>query len=86
MFKSKLFILIIIMLSIEMTISAQKIALLKYKGGGDWYANITTSLPNLIKFANENIHTTRPSFGNTQKRIVRCCSGASLCGRPSFPA
>ncbi len=37
---------------------AQKIALLKYKGGGDWYANITTSLPNLIKFSNQNIHTT----------------------------
>jgi hypothetical protein len=58
MFKTKQFILIIIMLSFGMRISAQKIALLKYKGGGDWYANITTSLPNLIKFANENIHTT----------------------------
>lgn len=33
-----------------------KIALLKYNGGGDWYAN-PTSLPNLIKFANENIGT-----------------------------
>src|SRR5574344_1169553 len=33
-----------------------KIGLLKYKGGGDWYAN-PTSLPNLIKFANENLHT-----------------------------
>ncbi len=40
------------------SITAQKIALLKYKGGGDWYANITTSLPNLIQFANQNIHTT----------------------------
>ena len=39
-------------------ITAQKIALLKYKGGGDWYANITTSLPNLIQYANQNIHTT----------------------------
>jgi len=35
----------------------QQIALLKYQGGGDWYANITTSLPNLIDFANKNIHT-----------------------------
>ena len=26
-----------------------KLALLKYKGGGDWYAN-PTSLPNLIRF------------------------------------
>ncbi len=36
---------------------SQKIALLKYQGGGDWYANITTSLPNLVEFANANIHT-----------------------------
>jgi len=33
-----------------------QIALLKYAGGGDWYAN-PTSLPNLIKFCNENIGT-----------------------------
>ena len=39
------------------TLSAQQIALLKYKGGGDWYANITTSLPNLIQFSNQHIHT-----------------------------
>ncbi len=38
------------------TLSAQEIALLKYKGGGDWYAN-PTSLPNLIKFCNTNINT-----------------------------
>lgn len=35
----------------------QEIALLKYNGGGDWYAN-PTSLPNLIKFCNQNINTT----------------------------
>ena len=42
---------------------AQEIALLKYNGGGDWYAN-PTSLPNLIKFANQNITTaikTKPA-------------------------
>lgn len=33
-----------------------KIAKLKYNGGGDWYAN-KTSLPNLIRFANQNIGT-----------------------------
>jgi hypothetical protein len=33
-----------------------KIGLLKYSGGGDWYAN-PTSLPNLIKFCNETLHT-----------------------------
>lgn len=30
-----------------------EIALLKYRGGGDWYANLKTSLPNLIAFANK---------------------------------
>jgi hypothetical protein len=34
-----------------------KIALLKYRGGGDWYAN-PTSLPNLIRFCNEQLHTS----------------------------
>ena len=33
-----------------------RIALLKYNGGGDWYAN-PTSLPNLIEFCNKNIGT-----------------------------
>ena len=35
---------------------AQEIALVKYSGGGDWYAN-PTSLPNLIKFCNSTINT-----------------------------
>jgi hypothetical protein len=35
---------------------AQEIALLKYSGGGDWYAN-PTALPNLIKYANRTIDT-----------------------------
>ncbi|GAA5224838.1 DUF4159 domain-containing protein [Membranihabitans marinus] len=33
-----------------------KIGLLKYNGGGDWYAN-PTALPNLIRFCNRNINT-----------------------------
>ncbi len=32
-----------------------KIAKLKYSGGGDWYAN-KTSLPNLIRFCNQNLN------------------------------
>ena len=32
------------------------IAVLKYNGGGDWYAN-PTALPNLIEFTNQNIGT-----------------------------
>ncbi|HUM50822.1 MAG TPA: DUF4159 domain-containing protein [Chitinophagales bacterium] len=31
-----------------------KIGLMKYKGGGDWYAN-PTSLPNLAKYCNQNL-------------------------------
>ncbi|PCJ87867.1 MAG: hypothetical protein COA57_04135 [Flavobacteriales bacterium] len=34
-----------------------QIALLKYNGGGDWYANLETSLPNLIRFCNQNMGT-----------------------------
>jgi hypothetical protein len=35
---------------------AQDVAILKYDGGGDWYAN-PTAVPNLIEFCNENIDT-----------------------------
>src|SRR6476660_8169025 len=35
---------------------SQEVAFLKYSGGGDWYAN-PTSLPNLIKYCNQNINT-----------------------------
>jgi len=36
--------------------NSYQIAVLKYNGGGDWYAN-PTALPNLIDFCNENIGT-----------------------------
>ena len=51
--------LLIILLFVPFTTNGQssvQIALLKYSGGGDWYAN-PTSLPNLIKFCNKNIGT-----------------------------
>src|ERR1700741_2123181 len=32
-----------------------QLAVLKYNGGGDWYANLETSLPNLIKYCNDNL-------------------------------
>jgi hypothetical protein len=35
---------------------AQDVAVLKYKGGGDWYSN-PTALPNLVKYCNDNINT-----------------------------
>lgn len=41
-----------------------QIAKVKYKGGGDWYAN-KTALPNLISFCNQNIKTNiNPSEAN----------------------
>lgn len=32
-----------------------KLCLLKYSGGGDWYANLETSLPNLARYCNQNL-------------------------------
>ena len=43
---------------------AQDVAILKYKGGGDWYSN-PTALPNLIAYCNSNINTKinpKPEF------------------------
>ena len=40
------------------------IALLKYSGGGDWYAN-PTSLTNLINFCNKELNTTLSSNYST---------------------
>lgn len=48
--------LLLLFLFFPSFIFAQEIALLKYNGGGDWYAN-PTSLPNLIKFSNQTINT-----------------------------
>ena len=52
----KLFYSILLLTLSSFVLKAQDIALLKYKGGGDWYAN-PTSLPNLITFCNNNINT-----------------------------
>lgn len=49
---------------------SQEIAVLKYNGGGDWYAN-PTSLPNLAKFCNQNINTQI----NTKTAVVEASSG-----------
>ena len=50
--------ILIIILFFLFQVNAQdvQIALVKYKGGGDWYAN-PTSLPNLVQFCNKNIDT-----------------------------
>src|SRR5690606_7503390 len=48
--------LFIFTLLFGIAVQAQDIALLKYKGGGDWYSN-PTALPNLIAFCNNTINT-----------------------------
>jgi Domain of unknown function (DUF4159) len=48
--------LVFVLFIFSFCVSAQEIALLKYNGGGDWYAN-PTSLSNLIKYCNQNINT-----------------------------
>jgi len=51
------FLIAIFFLLLSITCFAQKVAVLKYGGGGDWYSN-PTSLPNLVKFSNQNLETT----------------------------
>ena len=53
--KSKYLAYILFCFSIFL-LHAQDIAVLKYKGGGDWYSN-PTAVPNLIEFCNDNINT-----------------------------
>ncbi|MBJ6367672.1 DUF4159 domain-containing protein [Snuella sedimenti] len=45
-----------LLLFLTTSLFSQDLAVLKYKGGGDWYGN-PTSLPNLIAFCNANINT-----------------------------
>ena len=56
--KSKLLLILCVFMAINLQSqnTTVKIALLKYKGGGDWYAN-PTSLPNLIQFCNKEMGT-----------------------------
>lgn len=54
--KLALLTLLIILSAYRPASPTVQIALLKYKGGGDWYAN-PTSLPNLVKFCNDNLGT-----------------------------
>jgi hypothetical protein len=49
--------LTLIFFLLSFTLFAQQVAILKYNGGGDWYAN-PTAVPNLIEFCNQNIQTT----------------------------
>jgi hypothetical protein len=47
--------LLLITSSFSQVKTTAKIGLMKYKGGGDWYAN-PTALPNLAKYCNQNLN------------------------------
>lgn len=48
--------LLVLILGCTGAMQGQTVGLLKYNGGGDWYAN-PTALPNLIRFCNQEIDT-----------------------------
>lgn len=53
-------IVLIFLVTVNVSVNAQEayqLAVLKYNGGGDYYAN-PTALPNLIEFCNENLNTS----------------------------
>ena len=48
--------MVFMFLAINAFAQKTQVAVLKYKGGGDWYSN-PTSLPNLVKYCNQNLNT-----------------------------
>lgn len=52
----KILVTLLLLIGFGLSTKAQEIAILKYQGGGDWYAN-PTALPNLIAFCNSTIGT-----------------------------
>lgn len=52
----KILMIVFVVFSINAFAQKTQVAVLKYKGGGDWYSN-PTSLPNLVKYCNQNINT-----------------------------
>ena len=53
---SRFILILLVLLSANGYSQSYQIALLKYNGGGDWYAN-PTALPNLVRFCNKNLGT-----------------------------
>lgn len=64
LFHYKLIIFLFILIVPICKLTSQQVAILKYNGGGDWYAN-PTAIPNLIKFCNTNINTNLKSNPET---------------------
>lgn len=63
---ANLTILLTLVISLtSISVAGQDLAILKYKGGGDWYSN-PTALPNLIEYCNNNIKTKM----NTKPEVV----------------
>jgi hypothetical protein len=56
-YKKLLWLFVLFLFSFKQGPQAYKLGVLKYNGGGDWYANLDTSLPNLIQFCNEHLKT-----------------------------
>jgi hypothetical protein len=57
MFRKIFLLSILILVCYHSFTQNYQIATLKYRGGGDWYAN-PTALPNLVNFANRELGTT----------------------------
>ena len=70
--KISIAVLLLILLLSANAGSGLQIALLKYNGGGDWYAN-PTSLPNLVSYCNKvlgtNINTDIPTVEVGSKEL-----------------
>jgi len=65
-------LVILLLFVLPISLNGQQLAVLKYEGGGDWYAN-PTALPNLIEFCNININTnldTQPKTVATDSREI----------------
>lgn len=69
--KKSFILLFIISISFLGNTQSYQIALMQYNGGGDWYANLETSLPNLINFTNKQLKTNIDS----EQAIVEVGSG-----------
>lgn len=52
----RIFLMVFMFLALNTVAQKTQVAVLKYKGGGDWYSN-PTSLPNLVKYCNQNLNT-----------------------------
>ena len=51
-------VIVIFLMLMSFSAFSQKtqVAVLRYRGGGDWYSN-PTSLPNLVKYCNQSLKT-----------------------------